>query len=82
MEGELQAVVGANLRRLRRRLGYSQENFGELVQWHRTFVGAVERGERNLTLKTIERIAFQLNVRVIDLFDEGSDINDLETALP
>lgn len=62
MEGELQHTVGRNLRRLRSSLGLSQEAFGEHVGWHRTFVGAVERGERNLTLRTVERIAEQLRV--------------------
>lgn len=67
VEGRLQQVVGENLRRVRRRLGYSQESFGEHVGWHRTFVGAVERGERNLTLRTVERISEQLNVDPLDL---------------
>ena len=61
-EGELQMVVGENLRRVRHAMGHSQESFGEHVGWHRTFVGSVERGERNLTLRTIERIAIQLEV--------------------
>ena len=67
MEGELQIVVGANLRRLRMRMGTSQETFGEHVGWHRTFVGAVERGERNLTLRTVERLAAQLGVSALAL---------------
>jgi transcriptional regulator with XRE-family HTH domain len=66
-EGQLQVVVGVNLRRVRRQLGYSQESFGEHVGWHRTFVGAVERGERNLTLRTVERLALQLGIHPLDL---------------
>lgn len=71
MEGQLQVVVGHNLRRLRRQLGYSQESFGEHVGWHRTFVGAVERGERNLTLRTVERLAGQLDVHPLALLFDG-----------
>jgi transcriptional regulator with XRE-family HTH domain len=71
MEGDLQHVVGANLRRLRREMGYSQESFGEHVGWHRTFVGAVERGERNLTLRTVERLAQQLCVHPLALLFDG-----------
>lgn len=67
VEGRLQQVVGENLRRVRRGLGYSQESFGEHVGWHRTFVGAVERGERNLTLRTVERISEQLGVNPLEL---------------
>lgn len=71
MEGELQVVVGQNLRRLRRQMGFSQESFGEHVGWHRTFVGAVERGERNLTLRTVERLALQLHVHPLALLFDG-----------
>jgi transcriptional regulator with XRE-family HTH domain len=67
MEGELQVVVGRNLRRIRKESGRSQETFGHDIQWHRTFVGAVERGERNLTLKTIEFLSDQLGVHPLDL---------------
>lgn len=71
MEGEMQVVVGENLRRLRKQLGFSQESFGEHVGWHRTFVGAVERGERNLTLRTVERLANQLEVHPLALLFDG-----------
>lgn len=71
MEGDLQHIVGNNLRRLRRQMGYSQESFGEHVGWHRTFVGAVERGERNLTLRTVERLAQQLCVHPLALLFDG-----------
>ena len=67
MEGDLQAVVGRNLRRIRKESGRSQETFGRDIQWHRTFVGAVERGERNLTLTTLEFLSDQLGVHPLDL---------------
>ncbi len=67
MDGILQSAFGRNIRRWRRTQGLSQERFGEEVGWHRTFVGAVERGERNLTLKTVERICEQLGVHPLDL---------------
>jgi len=71
VEGVLQLVVGENLRRLRQQMSFSQESFGEHVGWHRTFVGAVERGERNLTLRTVERLASQLNVHPLALLFDG-----------
>jgi len=52
-------------------MGHSQESFGEHVGWHRTFVGAVERGERNLTLRTVERLAQQLSVHPLALLFDG-----------
>lgn len=67
MEGELQRAVGRNLRRVRTQRGLSQEQFGEFVGWHRTLVGAVERGERNLTLKSVERVSIQMGVDPLDL---------------
>ncbi len=72
MEGDQQVVVGANLRRLRQARGWSQESLGHHLGWHRTFVGAVERGERNLTLRTVERLCQQLGVHPFDLLWDRS----------
>lgn len=62
VEGELQRAVGQNLRALRRERGLSQEEFAHVLGVHRTFMGGVERGERNLTLQTVERLADRLGV--------------------
>lgn len=67
MEGDLQRTLGRNLRRLREEHGYSQEGFADTLGYHRTYLGGVERGERNLTLKSVERIAAKLNVDPLDL---------------
>jgi len=72
VEGALQKLVGNNIRRLRQQRGLSQEDFGPTVGWHRTFVGAVERGERNLTLRTVERVSEDLGVDpLVLLWDEA-----------
>jgi len=57
MEGELQRTFGRNLRAYRKERGLSQEAFADVLGVHRTYMGGVERGERNLTLKSVERIA-------------------------
>ena len=62
MEGDLQRTVGDNLRAFRQQRGLSQEAFAELLGVHRTYMGGVERGERNLTLKSLERIAARIDV--------------------
>jgi len=62
MEGQLQRIVGRNLRRHREEQGYSQEAFAERMGVHRTYFSSVERGERNLTLQTLEKIADFLGV--------------------
>ncbi|MCT1551539.1 helix-turn-helix domain-containing protein [Brevibacterium casei] len=59
--------MGENLRRHRLRLGLSQEAFAERLGVHRTYMGGVERGERNLTLKTVEKLAETVGVLPIDL---------------
>jgi transcriptional regulator with XRE-family HTH domain len=61
-EGELQKLVGANLRQRRVDQGLSQEAFAELLGWHRTYIGGLERGERNLSLRALERIAGRLGI--------------------
>lgn len=74
--GTLQHVVGGNVRRMREAGGHSQESFAELIGYHRTWVGAVERGERNLTMKTLEQLAQRLQVHPFDLLwdREGSGV--------
>jgi len=67
MEGELQRAVGRNLRAYREQRGFSQEAFAHLLGVHRTYLGGLERGERNLTLKSVERIAAALDVDPLDL---------------
>jgi transcriptional regulator with XRE-family HTH domain len=67
MDGELQRRLGKNLRRFRLERGISQEEFAEELDVHRTYVGGVERGERNLTLKSVERIAERLGVDPLEL---------------
>lgn len=57
MEGDLQRTVGRNLRAYREARGLSQEAFADVLGVHRTYMGGIERGERNLTLKSLERIA-------------------------
>lgn len=61
--GALRAVVAANVRRLRKAKGLSQEGFAEVCGLHRTYVGAIERAERNVSLDNIERIALALGVQ-------------------
>lgn len=67
MEGDLQRAVGRNLRAYRQARGPSQEAFADIVGVHRTYMGGLERGERNLTLKSVERIAAKLGVDPLDL---------------
>jgi transcriptional regulator with XRE-family HTH domain len=70
VEGDLQRRLGQNLRRLRKANGLSQEAFADAIPVHRTYIGGLERGERNVTLRTVERIAAALGVDAAELLAE------------
>ncbi|WP_299177827.1 helix-turn-helix transcriptional regulator [uncultured Brevundimonas sp.] len=63
----LRKVLAENLRRLRANRGLSQEGLADEAQLHRTFVGAVERCERNISLDNIEKLARALRVAPYEL---------------
>jgi transcriptional regulator with XRE-family HTH domain len=69
MEGDLQRVLGRNLRNFREAEEMSQEAFAERLGYHRTYWSAIERGERNLTLQSVERIAAKLKIEPLLLLD-------------
>lgn len=60
---KLRRIVADNVRRLRVELGMSQEQLAAEAGLHRTYVGAIERAERNLSLDNIERLALALGVQ-------------------
>ena len=60
----------ANLRRLRHRFGWSQEELAARSGLHRTFVSSVERGERNISLDNIDRLAQALQIDVQELLQQ------------
>ena len=68
---ELQRSLGRVVRDRRAGLGYSQERFAEAVGLHRTYIGAVERGERNVSLHNLLRIAQALHLRLSVLLAEA-----------
>lgn len=71
-EGDLQRVVGLNLRHYRQARGLSQEAMADVLGFHRTYIGGLERGERNLSLKSVERIAEQLGTEPLALLRQPS----------
>lgn len=69
---KLAAEVGKRIRIIRKSQGLTQEELGEMVQQPQSYIGAIERGEKNFSLDTIERIATALRVRVEELIKSGS----------
>lgn len=74
-EGRLQKQLGANLRRHRKERGLSQEAFAEVIGYHRTYVGGLERGERNISLRSLERLAELLEVDALDLLETMPELD-------
>ncbi len=64
---------GAKVRQLRNDRGWSQEAFADRAGLHRTYIGAVERGEQNISLENIERLAVTLGVSLAELFAPFTD---------
>jgi len=64
---ELVTALANNVRHLRKVKGISQEELADLCEIHRTYIGSVERCERNVTLSTLELLANALGVSVTQL---------------
>lgn len=60
--GLLRSTVATNVRRFRLARGLSQQNFAHEIEMDRTYYGGVERGERNVSIDNIERIATGLGI--------------------
>lgn len=67
---DVNRVFAENIKRLRLAQGLSQEALADLANLHRTYIGAVERGERNITLLNANRIAEALGVNLSDCLKE------------
>lgn len=67
---DLNQRLGTNLRRYRTAVHLSQEVLAERCGLHRTYIGAIERGERNVTLATLAKIAAALQLDPLDLLAE------------
>ncbi len=60
--GGLQSTIAENVRRLRDAKGWSQEELADVSGYHRTYVGGIERGEKDITIAVLEALAGALGV--------------------
>lgn len=72
LRGPLNQRVGKNLRTLRIQRGISQEGLAHELDYDRTYLAGIERGERNLSLDTLSKLAEQLGVDPMVLLADGS----------
>jgi transcriptional regulator with XRE-family HTH domain len=71
MEKNSTAVqFGKRVKALRKQMGWSQEELAERANVHRTYVGMIERAEKNITLANIEKVARALGKNVMSLFED------------
>lgn len=80
---EIVKIIGQRIRNYRTTLGWSQEKLAELSGCHPTYIGQVERGEKNATLESIEKIAAALNVPLSKLLEKlgGQEKDDRNIPL-
>lgn len=67
---DIRVRFGKAVRKRRRKLGVSQEEFADMCGLDRTYIGGIERGERNVSLVNIEKIAKTLRISLSALFRE------------
>ena len=70
---DIRKEFGARIRQIRNDRGWSQEELADRAALHRTYIGSVERGEQNLSLVNIERLAVTLAVSLAELFSPFTD---------
>ena len=67
MKHKINIKIGNNIRTIRQAKGLSQEKLAELANVHRTYIGMIERAEKNITLVSLEKIAMALEVSIKEL---------------
>lgn len=68
MRKDILIRFGKKVREERKKLDLSQEEFADRASVHRTYIGMIERGEKNITLENIEKVVKALNLKLSDFF--------------
>lgn len=72
-DNSILVVFGKNVQKYRKKLNISQEKLAEYAGLHRTYIGMVERAERNITLVNMEKIAKALKVEIKELVQHADN---------
>ena len=67
---DIAKIIGQRIRNYRTQKGLSQEKLAELAGCHPTYIGQLERGEKNATLESVEKIASAMDISMSELFDK------------
>ncbi len=73
MDTDIRSRVGNRIRALRKRRGWSQEELATRASLHSTYIGGIERGERNVSLLNLVKIAQALQIEMAELLTFPSD---------
>ena len=79
---DIAKVIGQRIRNYRTSAGLSQEKLAELSGCHPTYIGQLERGEKNATLESVERISAALGLTLSRLFEKLGEQDDGEKSIP
>ena len=69
MKENVKLKFGSTIKKLRTEKGISQEKLAELSDLHRTYIGSLEMGKRNISLENINKLAIALDCKISELFD-------------
>ena len=79
---DIAKAIGQRIRNFRTQKGLSQDKLAELAGVHPTYIGQLERGEKNATLESIERITSALKISLSDLFEKIDEQPDNARNIP
>ena len=79
---DLAEKIGQRIRNYRMQLGLSQEKLAELSGCHPSYIGQLERGEKNATLESIDKVAVSLKIPLSKLFENLGGVNTDERDIP
>ncbi len=75
---DISNIIGKRIRNYRIKQNLSQEKLAELAGCHPTYIGQIERGEKNATIESIEKITKSLNIPLSRLFEKISEENTID----